>query len=195
MKKVLMGLIGAMMILSLAACTPTTNKNKKEPEASVKTSQSTDKSQLANGVDYDRSVDSTAPDLSVVAIYSVTEDGKGLKGTMESVPEDDMGAEELVNILMEYGVLEEGTEVLLFDTDDELTSDEAVGPGVSKDSGTAVKTGISATGVLDLNQIPDDVMTIHAVARTFMENMNVESLTIQVDGETVAENLTADDVE
>ena len=28
MKKLVMGLLGAMMILSLAACTPTTEKNK-----------------------------------------------------------------------------------------------------------------------------------------------------------------------
>lgn len=36
MKKLVMGLLGAMMILSLAACTPTTEKNKtgevKEPQ-------------------------------------------------------------------------------------------------------------------------------------------------------------------
>ena len=47
-------------------------------------------------------------------------------------------------------------------------------------------------GTLNLSKLPDakDEMLLQAVANTFLENLNVVYLTIQVNGETVAENLS-----
>jgi hypothetical protein len=186
MKKILMGVIGAMMILSLAACTPTTEKERNELAAS-QTSSSVDG---GKGVDYNRGVDETAPDLTVISIYTVNEDGDDIAAIMESITSDDFGPEVLVDILAYYGVLEDGTYVIDFDASNDLSGDEITGPGVTDNS-----VIVSSTATLNLNQMPDDELVVRAVARTFMENLNLESLTIQVNGETVADSLTIGDVE
>ena len=103
MKKVIMCFIGAMMILSLTACTPTTEKNK---TGEVK---QTEASKSAAPV---KNPDPTAPELDVVSIYTVSADGNKLEGTMDAV--DELSAQTLVDLLIEYGVLAEGTEAVSF---------------------------------------------------------------------------------
>lgn len=82
MKKLVMGLLGAMMILSLAACTPTTEKNKtgevKEPQQEDVVESTAD---AGPGVVTGRPVDQDAPDLKMVCIYSVSEDGSKIEGS------------------------------------------------------------------------------------------------------------------
>ena len=72
MKKLVMGLLGAMMILSLAACTPTTEKNKtgevKEPQQEEVVESTAD---AGPGVVTGRPVDQDAPDLKMV-LYTVS---------------------------------------------------------------------------------------------------------------------------
>ena len=71
MKKLVMSLLGAMMILSLAACTPTTEKNKtgevKEPQQEEVVESTAD---AGPGVVTGRPVDQDAPDLKMV--YTVS---------------------------------------------------------------------------------------------------------------------------
>ena len=54
-----------------------------------------------------------------------------------------------------------------------------------------VESDVKEYGTLNLSKFPDDKneKLLQAVANTFIENMNVVYLTIQVNGETVAENL------
>ena len=109
MKKLVMGLLGAMMILSLAACTPTTEKNKtgevKEPQQEEVVESTAD---AGPGVVTGRPVDQDAPDLTMVSVYSVSEDGSKIEGTMDSV--EILDAQSLVDLLVQYGVLDNGTE-------------------------------------------------------------------------------------
>ncbi|WP_182436931.1 hypothetical protein [Clostridium sp. OF09-36] len=96
-----------MMILSLAACTPTTEKNKtgevKEPETeAVETT-----ADAGPGVVTGRPVDQDAPDLTMVSVYSVSEDGSKIEGTMDSV--ETLDAQSLTDLLIQYGVLDDGT--------------------------------------------------------------------------------------
>lgn len=185
MKKAIMCLIGAMMVLSLAACTPTTEKNK---TGEVKLTQA------ANSVDNKKLPDPNAPDLEVVSIYTVSADGTKLEGTMDSVEELD--AQSLADLLIQYGVLEEGTAVIDYKAEGQPASEE-VGPGVVKIPGVEIESDAREYATLNLSQIPDggkDDMILKAVARTYLENMNVVYITIQVDGETVAENLSGADM-
>lgn len=185
MKKAIMGFIGALMILSLAACTPTTEKNK---TGEVK------QTQAANGIADNKNPDPTAPDLDVVSVYTVSEDGSKLEGTMDAV--DELNAQSLVDLLIEYGVLEEGTEAIDFQADGEPASEE-VGPGVVKIPGLEIESNLKEYGLLNLNKLPDDGkddMIVKAVANTFLENMDVVYITIQVNGETVAENMSSSDI-
>lgn len=179
MKKVIMCFIGAMMILSLAACTPTTEKGK---TGEVK------QTEAANSVDKKKNPDPTAPNLDVVSIYTVSADGTTLEGTMDALEEKN--PQTIAELLIEYGVLDEGTEVIEFAAEGEPASEE-VGPGVVKIPGAVNKNTSREYGTLNLSQFPDekDDMLLQAVANTYIENMDVVYLTIQVNGETVAENL------
>lgn len=174
MKKAIMCFIGAMMILSLAACTPTTEKNK---TGEVK------QTQAANGV-ADKQPDPTAPDLDIVSIYRIGDDGK-IVGTMDAVEE--RTPQVLVDLLIGYGVLEDGTKSLSFE---EVGKVEEVGPGIVVIPGMDIDNSIAETGILDLDQAPvEDDVKLQAIANTFIENLNVTNLTIQVNGETVKEGL------
>lgn len=174
MKKAIMCFIGAMMILSLAACTPTTEKNK---TGEVK------QTQAANGV-ADKQPDPNAPDLDIISVYRIGEDGK-LVGTMDAIEEKT--PQVLVDLLIEYGVLDEGTKSLSFE---EVGKVEEVGPGTVHIPGMVIDNSIGETGVLDLNQAPSDELKIQAIANTFIENLNVVKFTLKVNGETVTEDLT-----
>ena len=116
MKKLVMGLLGAMMILSLAACTPTTEKNKtgevKEPQQEEVVESTAD---AGPGVVTGRPVDQDAPDLKMVSIYSVSEDGSKIEGSMDSV--ETLDAQSLVDLLVQYGVLDDGTKAVSFTTE------------------------------------------------------------------------------
>ena len=162
MKKLVMGLLGAMMILSLVACTPTTEKNKtgevKEPQQEEVVESTAD---AGPGVVTGRPVDQEAPDLTMVSVYSVSEDGSKIEGTMDSV--ETLDAQSLVD----------------------LASQEA-GPGVTADTTMAEKA------TLELSQFPSENQekVLQAVANTFCENLDTETITIKADGQTLAEGLS-----
>lgn len=171
---------GMVMILSMAGCTPTPEKNR---TGEVKQTEAAQSAPVKNP-------DPTAPVLDVVSVYSVSADGSKLEGTMDAV--DELSAGALADLLIQYGVLEDGTEVLGFEASGAPSSQE-VGPGVVVIPG--IESDVKEYGTLNLNKFPDDKndMLLQAVANTFIENMNVVYLTIQVNGETVAENLSMAD--
>lgn len=175
------------MVLSLAACTPTTEKNKtgevKQTEAAIKSTKDS-----GPGVVTDRMPDLEAPDLDVISVYTVSEDGTKVEGTMDAVEE--MNAQALVDLLIQYKVLDEGTTAVSFETEGEPTSEE-VGPGMVKIPGFEVTSNLKEKGTLELNQFPEGAqkdLKLQAVANTFIENMDVLYLTIKVNGEPLIEN-------
>lgn len=183
MKRAVLYVIGAMMVLSLAACTPTTEKNK------------TGQVKQQNGVATEKMPDPTAPDLEVISIYTVDEEGTGIAGTMEAVEEKT--AQTLVDLLIQYGTLDEGTTVISFEAEG-TPADEEVGPGVVKIPGMQIESNVKELGILELNQFPSDEkkdVKLKAVVNTFLENMDVLSLTVKVNGEVLAENVGVEGLE
>ena len=184
MKKLVMGLLGAMMILSLAAWTPTTEKNKtgevKEPQQEEAVESTAD---AGPGVVTGRPVDQNASNLTMVSVYSVSKDGSKIEGTMDSV--ETLDAQSLVDLLIQYGVLDDGTKAVSFTTEGSVASQEA-GPGVAADTTMAEKA------TLELSQFPSENQekVLQAVANTFCENMNAETITIKAGGQTLAEGLS-----
>lgn len=188
MKKAVMCFIGAMMVLSLAACTPTMEKHK------VGEVQNSDmavpKSTQGPGVVTDKTPDLDAPDLDIISIYTVSEDGSKLEGTMEGV--ETLDAQALVDLLVEYGVLDEGTKAVSF-TAEGTPSSEEVGPGIVKIPGFEIENDTKEYGTLELSQFPEGAqseMKLQAVANTFIENMKLVYLTVTADGQTLGENMT-----
>ena len=132
---------GVVMVLAMAACTPTTEKGK---TGEVKQTEAAQSAPVKNP-------DPTAPVLDVVSIYSVSSDGSKLEGTMDAVEE--LNADTLTELLIQYGVLEEGTEVLGFEAEGAPSSEE-VGPGVVVIPG--VESDVKEYGTLNLSKFPDD---------------------------------------
>lgn len=201
MKKVMttaLGVVAAMMVFSLAACTPTADKNKAvTTEAAVKETQvetkaeetkvGESKAKAKASIATEKLPDSNAPTLEVVSIYTVSEDGSKLEGTMDAVEE--LNAQALVDLLVQYGVLEEGTTVNSFSVDTEAASQE-VGPGAAGPGGE-VQSSAGGQSVLDLNKFPSEHadMCMQAVVNTFAENLDVTYMTISVDGTVIYENM------
>ncbi len=188
MKRAIMCFIGAMMVFSLAACTPTTEKNKtgevKQTEAQGPTSTQ------GPGVVTDKNPDMDAPQLEVVSIYAPAEDGSKLNVKMESV--ETLDAQSLVDLLIQYNVLADGTKAVSYKTEGSVASEEA-GPGIAKPQPgmpTEAPTQQDEYGTLELSQFPDDAkdQTVQAIVNTFTENLNVQYLTIKAGDKTIADN-------
>lgn len=181
MKKAIMSFIGAMMVLSLVACTPTTEKNK---TGEVKQTQAT------NGI-ADKTPDPNAPNLEILAVYQLNSEGTGLTYAMEGIEE--MTPQAVVDLLIEAGVLAEGTTSLSLETEGKV---EEVGPGAVVVPGMEIDNSYPEHGILNLSQFPKDnqELKLQAVANTFLEGFNIARFTIQVNGETVGENLVLKNV-
>ena len=96
MKKFIMCFVGAMLVLSLAACTPTPVKQSEsatEPLVEASTGGASDKVP-----------DPNVEPMEIISVYSSNEDATGLNQAMDAV--DELTAQSLVDKLIEYGVLE-----------------------------------------------------------------------------------------
>lgn len=159
MKKIARYVIGALMLLSLAACTPTPQKAS-EQAASEETPNVEDIVQATTGGAADKVPDPTAEELTVVSIYVQNDNGTGLSKAMDAV--NSLDAQQLVDKMIEYGALEEGTKVSKFEQ-----------------SGT--------TATLDLSKIPDagtdkEKMVLTSIVNTFTENFELDSITVLANG-------------
>lgn len=151
MKKLIILLTGAIMI-SLVACTPT----KPKIEAAVPGPETL----TSEGGISDKVPDPNAESMEIISVYSQNNEATGLNQAMDAVSE--LTAEAMVDKLIEYGVLEDGTKVLKFD----------------KGEGEAT---------LDLSKMPEtgssnDLLTLTAVSNTFIENFGLEKLRCLVNG-------------
>ena len=110
MKKWLLGLLTAMMAVSLAACTPTTEKLKETKSAAEAQTQM--EAQTTGGAS-DKVPDPNVAPVAIISIYHKG-DGDSLVQDMDSLDSDELDPQALVNKMMEYGIFTEGTEVLDF---------------------------------------------------------------------------------
>ncbi len=152
MKKIYLFLLSIMLLSSLAACTPTQPKlETKAPDPQV---------MGPTGGASDKVPDPNVMPMEIISVYSQNDDATGLNQAMDAV--DELTAEALVDNLIKYGVLEEGTEVLKYDEAD-------------------------GTGTLDLSKIPvsgssGELLMLTAVGNTFTENFELRRLKLLVNG-------------
>jgi len=176
MKKLLLMTIGTLMVVSLAACSPTTGQ-----DATLGTNQNEPQTQAKEVVE--KLPDATAPVLESFNIYYLNQDKTGLKQGVDGV--EVMDADSLVDKLIEYEVLAPGTMSLDFTTEGEGET-AVTGPGQASNITTY------SSAVLDVSEFPEenrDLLLI-AVANTFTESMNIDKLTISIDGEVIGTDLT-----
>ena len=165
-KKWLLGLLTAMMAVSLAACTPTTEKQKETKSAAEAQTQM--EAQTTGGAS-DKVPDPNVAPVAIISIYHKG-DGDSLVQDMDSLDSDELDPQALVNKMMEYGIFTEGTEVLDFN----ITGEDD-----------------NKTAVLNLNQaennegVSDNAFLVE-IGNTFVENFELSKLTLQVNGKDLA---------
>lgn len=166
MKKWLLGLLTAMMAVSLAACTPTTEKQKETKSAAEAQTQM--EAQTTGGAS-DKVPDPNVAPVAIISIYHKG-DGDSLVQDMDSLDSDELDPQALVNKMMEYGIFTEGTEVLDFN----ITGEDD-----------------NKTAILNLNQaennegVSDNAFLVE-IGNTFVENFELSKLTLQVNGKDLA---------
>ena len=162
MKKVIMGIMLAVMAVSLAACTPTTEKQKN----TTTTAETMEPIPVTTGGASDKVPDPDVKPVAVVSIYHGSDTSDGLIQDMDALDSEKLDAQQLVDKLVEYNVLTKGTKVLEF---------------------TVQGEGENATAVLDLSQAESgeecsDRMLLAEIGNTFIDNYELKSLKLKVNG-------------
>ena len=178
MKRWLIGAMAVMVAVSLAACTPTTEKQKKETSAATAKSAENMIPQSTGGA-ADKVPDPNVMPVAVVSIYHGG-DSDSLVQAMDSLDTEGLDAQLLVDKLIEYGVLTEGTQVLSFDI-------EGKEEDTTKAGQVGLRPGIASVGTLNLNQAESaegasDEMFLTEIGNTFTENFELGKLKLKVNG-------------
>lgn len=178
MKRWILGLTAAVMAVSLAACTPTTQKQQETSTVSPEEVKAAKESaaelvEQSTGGAFDKVPDPNIKAVAVISIYHGDDNGK-LVQDMDSLDDENLDAQTLVDKLIEYGVIMEGTEVLSFD----IQGDED-----------------NATGILNLSEAESaegasDEMFLTELGNTFIENFELRKLKLKVNGE----NFSGDEI-
>lgn len=178
MKKWLIGVMAVITAVSLAACTPTTEKQNNQTTAAEAGTKETLVPASTGGA-ADKVPDPNVMPVAVVSIYHGTD--SGLIQDMDSLETEGLDAQLLVDKLIEYGVLTEGTKVLSFDVDGrDAESGGERGPAAGEQNQEVV-------GTLDLNQAESaqgytDEMFLTELGNTFTENFELSKLKLKVNG-------------
>ena len=166
MKRCIMLLASAMMVLLLAACSPTTEKNQEsQSQTETPAMPPTTEAVVADTPEKRNAGHENLPSLAAVSVYRVSKNGDGLVQEMDNLESEELVDQALVDLMVKYEILEEGTEIISFELDE-------------------------GKGTLNLNQLTssEDEMRIRAVTEsvvnTFTENFELESgLILQINGE------------
>ena len=166
MKKFWMGILTAAVALSVAACTPTAQKTESQAQTTADAPQESASGEemvpSTTGGASDKVPDPDVAPVAIVSIYHGSDESDGVTQDMDSLSGEEMDAQELVDKLVEYGVLTEGTKVIKFEkTDDTATLDLS-----------EAKSGEGCS----------DKMFLAEIGNTFIDNYELESLKLLVNG-------------
>lgn len=158
-------LAAVLAVASLAACSPTTQQSQTAAQESGE-AQMQEQIPMTTGGASDKVPDPNVDPVAIVSIYHGSDVEDTIIQSMDSLSTDQMDAQELVDKLVEYGVLTEGTKVLSFTVEGE---------------------GENAAGTLDLNQAVSeegcsDEMFLTELGNTFIENYGLATLKLLVNG-------------
>lgn len=161
MKKYVIFLVSVMMAMVLGACTPTPQKQQQTAEATM---PPTTEAFKADTMEIRNRGNENLPEMATVSIYRIGKNRNGLIQEMDALDTEELDPQGIIDMMISYEVLEEGTKVVGFEEND-------------------------GKGVLNLNQITsqEDPMEIRLVVEslvnTFTENYELEGgLILQENG-------------
>ncbi len=165
MKKWFAFILSAVMaVAALSACTPTTQ----QPQSGSQSSQPQEMPEvpMTTGGASDKVPDPNVDPVAIISVYHGSDVEDTIVQSMDSLSTEEMDPQEMVDKLVEYGVLTEGTQVLSFTMEGE---DE------------------NKAGTLDLNQAvsdegASDQMMLAEIGNTFIVNYELSTLKLLVNG-------------
>ena len=168
MKRFILFLAGAMMAVSITACTPTqkpvesstaTEHDHPEPPAGAVMESTVD-----GALEKENMVVEDAEPTVMVCVYSVNKNKNGLKQNMDAIDGETLDAQLLIDKMAELGVVEEGIEVTRFEN----------------------KDGSLMLDLSQLNELSDELV-LTAIANTFIQNYEAKELNLSVAGGKVGD--------
>ena len=157
MKKLMMGVMLAAMAFALAACTPTTEKQKENTTAAA----DMETIPMTTGGASDKVPDPNVKPVAVISIYHGSDDSDGIVQDMDALDTEGLDAQLLVDKLVEYGVLTKGTKVLSFEIEGE---------------------GETATATLDLSQLKSEEGCSDRMLLAEVGNFELKTIKVKVNG-------------
>ncbi len=178
-------LTAVTVAVSATACSPSrsTSDGPAEPPADVVAAAATSEANVPPG---DRNPEVTEPGLDILIIFR-SSDGTSLERVTsfaESVDE-----QVIVDKLIEYGVLEEGTDILSFEISEEADPNSEV-----ESSGPMGGGASTRIGHLDLSMLPETAdenekqILLNCITGSFMENFALDGLELSVNGEMYSDS-------
>lgn len=172
MKRFILFLAGALMAVSITACTPT--QKPVESSTATENEHDHDHPELPAGAMTESTVDGAlekqnmvvedADPTVMVCVYSVNKEKNGLKQNMDAIDGESLDAQLLIDKMAELGVVEEGIEVTKFEN----------------------KDGSLLLDLSQLNELSDELV-LTAIANTFIQNYEAKELNLSVAGGRVGD--------
>lgn len=172
MKRVMLFLAGALMAVSITACTPT--ERPVETTAAQAQAHDHDHLQAPDGSVMESTVDGALEKQNMVVedddpaimvcVYSINKDKTGLKQNMDAIDGEEMDPQLLMDKLAEL----------------EVVSEDVVVDGFENKNGVLT---------LELSDFPEksDEMVLTAIANTFIQNYEAEELNLSVEGSKIGD--------
>lgn len=182
MKKCILLLVSAMMALSLAACTPTPEKQQASADAQATAAAgggsgeagpeggpeggtpATTEAYKADTMELRNQGNEDLPEMAGVTVYRVNKTSDGLIQEMDSLETETLEAQGLFDLMASYGIFPDGVQLISYEQEEDKAT-------------------------LNLSQIgTDDAMEtrlmVESLVNTFTENFELESgLILQENGE------------
>lgn len=162
MKKYLMMMAGVLLAVSLTACTPTAQKlqETEHPTPPAAVEQQPTINGKADKLSQSGNSDE-APSIPV-CIYTEKADKSGLEQNMDAIDGKTLDAQLLMDKMAELGAVEQGIKVKSFDFKDGVIT-------------------------MDLSELKDsdNKLVVAAVANTFIQNYEAQSMKLTVNGKAV----------
>lgn len=170
MKKIMLLLSVSLMAGMLSACSPTVVDDASRPKVQI------DPETEAPTAAGERRPDPTTPAIEMMFVFRGNEDATKLERVQTYAPE--MNEQVLLDKLIGFGVLEEGTEILSFNVEGDIPR----GPGALDGAVDGERIG-----TLDLSQVPSsgtagETLMLEAIGNTFIENFELDKLKLLVNG-------------
>lgn len=161
MKKFIVCLLSAMMMVTLAACTPTKVDDQSQEETTM---PPTTEAFKADTMEIRNKGNENLPEMATVSIYRISKNRIGLIQEMDGLETEELEAQGIIDLLITYEVLDEGTEVVSF----EQTDDKAV---------------LNLNKITSQTDAKDIRLVVESIVNTFTENYELEGgLILQENG-------------